>query len=241
MKLNNKGFAISTVMYILLIVSLMLIMATLSILNSRKMNLDKIKSTTLSEIKENLNVSDKYTKYDYGSIVRYHGVDYYVIQDNGEDSEYVVGLKTIPLTYDEISHYSLDIQNNNNYGYIAFNSDNYNSSNVKNVLDQWKDNNVNIQDLKIVAGSKYQLFNINHYNIMINKINEWREIPGGTNYYNKFLNQLYLSDCAYFMLNNNTISVVNMDQTIATAGSNDKYAIRPVLNIYKDRLDDINE
>ena len=36
MKLNNKGFAISTFMYMLLILAIILILATLAILSSRR-------------------------------------------------------------------------------------------------------------------------------------------------------------------------------------------------------------
>ena len=54
MKLNNKGFAISTIMYMILIMAVVLITLTLTLLNSRKLVLDKIKE----EAKDNIyNVS----------------------------------------------------------------------------------------------------------------------------------------------------------------------------------------
>lgn len=43
MKLNNKGFAISTVMYMILIMAVILITLTLTLLSSRKLLLDKSK------------------------------------------------------------------------------------------------------------------------------------------------------------------------------------------------------
>ena len=42
MKLNNKGFAISTVMYMILVVGVVLIILTLSMVSSRRFVLDKI-------------------------------------------------------------------------------------------------------------------------------------------------------------------------------------------------------
>lgn len=50
MKLNNKGFAISTIMYMILILAVILIIATLSVLGSRKLVLDKQKSEALDNI-----------------------------------------------------------------------------------------------------------------------------------------------------------------------------------------------
>lgn len=50
MKLNNKGFAISTIMYMILILAVILILATLSILGSRKLIIDKVKDETYNVI-----------------------------------------------------------------------------------------------------------------------------------------------------------------------------------------------
>lgn len=50
MKLNNKGFAISTMMYLILIMAVLLIIITLTLLGNRKVILDKIKTTTQDEI-----------------------------------------------------------------------------------------------------------------------------------------------------------------------------------------------
>lgn len=50
MKLNNKGFAISTVMYMILIMAIVLITLTLTLLSSRKFVLDKIKDEALNNI-----------------------------------------------------------------------------------------------------------------------------------------------------------------------------------------------
>ena len=52
MKLNNKGFAISTIMYMILILAVILIIAILSILSARKLVLDKLKK----EVADSINV-----------------------------------------------------------------------------------------------------------------------------------------------------------------------------------------
>lgn len=51
LKLNNKGFAISSIMYIILVLATILIIITLSLLSSRKLILDKLKDEVLDNIK----------------------------------------------------------------------------------------------------------------------------------------------------------------------------------------------
>ena len=50
MKLNNKGFAISTIMYMILIMAVVLIALTLSLVTSRKLILDKQRKETINTI-----------------------------------------------------------------------------------------------------------------------------------------------------------------------------------------------
>lgn len=50
MKLNNKGFAISTIMYMVLVLAVLVMVLTLTILNGRKLILDKQKKIALENI-----------------------------------------------------------------------------------------------------------------------------------------------------------------------------------------------
>ncbi len=50
MKLNNKGFAISTIMYMILVVAVILLTLSLSLLSSRKLIIDKIKKETMENV-----------------------------------------------------------------------------------------------------------------------------------------------------------------------------------------------
>ena len=61
MKLNNKGFAISSIMYIILVLAVILIALTLAIFSSRKLILDKQKNDALHEIYQ--------TRYKNGDVV----------------------------------------------------------------------------------------------------------------------------------------------------------------------------
>lgn len=103
MKLNNKGFAISTVMYIILIFALVLIVSILGLLSSRKMTLDKIKDSTLTEVKSNIFLKE----YNEGDKIKVAGEYYYVISRSPRSQDYVVALKEYPLTVDEINTYGI--------------------------------------------------------------------------------------------------------------------------------------
>ena len=50
MKLNNKGFTISTIMYMVLVVAVLIMSLTLTLLNSRKLVIDKQKQIALTNI-----------------------------------------------------------------------------------------------------------------------------------------------------------------------------------------------
>ena len=101
MELNNKGFAISSIMYIILIFVMVLIMAILGMLSSRKMMLDKIKNKTRENIKNNLgNIW-----YYVGDKIKVNNEYYYVIKDSPKNKDYVVALKEKPLTTEEIERF----------------------------------------------------------------------------------------------------------------------------------------
>ena len=62
MKLNNRGFAISTIMYMILVMAIVLITLTLSILSTRKLILDKIRKETNDTIYDVSNQGINYCK-----------------------------------------------------------------------------------------------------------------------------------------------------------------------------------
>ena len=57
MRLNNKGFAISSIMYIILVLAVILISLILVTLSSRKLILNKLKSEVLTTINETPNIT----------------------------------------------------------------------------------------------------------------------------------------------------------------------------------------
>ena len=85
MKLNNKGFAISTVMYMILIMAVVLISLILAVLSSRKLVLDKIKDETLNDIYVQKSVSFSNDSWEtIAANVRAGNLDNYNVGDTKE-------------------------------------------------------------------------------------------------------------------------------------------------------------
>lgn len=82
MKLNNKGFAISAVIYSLMFLFLFLIFATLGLLGSRKVVLDKYKKTVAQDLEDNTGLANSYKI------------------DRSGASKPVLGNSMIPVIYD---------------------------------------------------------------------------------------------------------------------------------------------
>jgi len=107
MKLNNKGFAISTLMYSLLILAVSLMFGILAILVSRKMTLDKIKEKVKEQVNGTIQtVSDNYSGlprriYSAGDQIKYAGLNWVVVKDNGNDVTMVLDdkIETTGNTY----------------------------------------------------------------------------------------------------------------------------------------------
>ncbi len=64
MKLNNKGFAISSMLYSILLLFLMLIVGVLAILGNRKVILDKVKNEIVTDLTQNRAYSFSYAHKD---------------------------------------------------------------------------------------------------------------------------------------------------------------------------------
>ena len=103
MKLNNKGFAVSSVMYSLLILAVSLMFGILAILVSRKMTLDKIKDNVRSTVNGDIvKVPEEYkgiapNVYAVGTHITYADLDWIVVKDNGNKVTVVLNDK-IPVT-----------------------------------------------------------------------------------------------------------------------------------------------
>ena len=116
MKLNKKGFAISSVMYSLLILAVSLMFGILAVIISRKMTLDKIKDKVRETVNGGIaSVSEKYFGlsskiYTPGESVKYAGLNWFVVKDNGNSVTLVLDGK-IGVTGHKYNNYKDDLEN----------------------------------------------------------------------------------------------------------------------------------
>lgn len=147
MKLNNKGFAISSIMYIILILAVILISVTLAILSSRKMILDKIKKET----------SDNIYGISYNSVINTlkHEAIRYASNNNIEKEDIKIGdfetsVSQELLDYHELSEKYLTLSKNN-YSYDIYLGQTKKITNISKPID----NMLGIASYKI-EGNSYQ-------------------------------------------------------------------------------------
>ena len=113
---------------------------------------------------ENVN---RYKEYKFGETINYRGDNYYVLENSGNDKNYVTLLKNNSLTLNDLPNYKDTILNNmklsNNLGYITYSCDNnvcstnYDSSNIKKVIDNWMKISLNEDELVSINGYKARI------------------------------------------------------------------------------------
>ena len=89
MKLNNKGFAVSSIMYLILVMAIILISITQTLLGNRKLVLDKIKNNAKNEIYSlgDEKIPEEYQRVDYIASTGTQYIDTGVIGKSGLSSK----------------------------------------------------------------------------------------------------------------------------------------------------------
>ncbi len=265
MKLNNKGFAISTVMYIILIMALVLIVSILGMLSSRKMTLDKVKDATLTEVKSRV-----FAKiYNVGDKIKVAGEYYYVISRSSRRQDYVTALKEHPLTVDEVNNNKIgsdgenhvnrygstasgEASNENGYGGLTYYSSencnqkgsgeiytdckkDYNESDIKYVVDAWASSTFNSGELIEIDGNKARLISQPE---LVNDL-------GCTSNYcsNSQYNWLYNSNYWYWTMTpepnyHHHMYTVDSSGNVRYCNMTTDELIRPVINVYKSAIEE---
>lgn len=135
MKLNNKGFVASTLMYSLLILFLFLILGLIALLSNRKMILDKLKN----DIKEEVNSTKKYTYYENGTPIYFNPVTNKICGNYTEENslnETKTGCLKWYIFNDDINKASVNMILDHNTTYkVAYNSTGSNSE-MKEIKDE---------------------------------------------------------------------------------------------------------
>lgn len=99
----------------------------------------------------------RYNKYEVGDIVNYNGIDYLVIDDSTYAKKYVTLLKMNSLTKEEIDKYYIqNSQSDSEYGKVAFSFIDgcYNQSLVEEIVNNWADSELELNDLVEINGNK---------------------------------------------------------------------------------------
>lgn len=152
MKLNNKGFAISSIMYIILVLAVILIVVTLSILSARKLILDKLKV----EVSDNIYEIYSITYREALNTLKEEAITYATSNNVEKESIKISDLES-SIDSAILSGYKL----NNKYLTMIQNDDNYDvylgKANTVTKQGEQVNNIIDIYDYKIEGNSKQQL------------------------------------------------------------------------------------
>lgn len=212
-----------------------------------------------------------YALYKVGNIVKLKNkdgntVEFYVINDIGKHSDYVTLMKKTPLSYKEaysiaeengITNTSFNgenkVQMNDNNGYGSYNfgeTNNYDSSYVKNIINIWQRKNFNDNDLKEVDGYKARLITVDeliddlHFGyvndsgstVPLRKTSSTPKWAYSPNYGYWTMTSVDYNNCNTTYCNDSYIWPVYSYGENYNQGSSpryDSYTIRPVINLYK--------
>lgn len=250
MKLNKKGFAISTIMYIMLVLALLIVVATLGLLSARKITLDKLKNTVLNDIKTKLNTEEKYDSYSVGDVINYNEAEYVIIKPSNTNQNYITVLKQQPLTVQELTDLEIELNEEKNddqeFALVSFNDiKNFENTNINEILKKWQES-LNSEDLLEIDGYKVRLVKVDELT---------NELECSDGFLNTSLNNISCSQSKYkdFIFNSsyNYWTMISNDSYfygIDKSGNvldmynlkyKDEYyyqAIRPVVNILKSSI-----
>ena len=121
MKLNNKGFAITAVLYGLLILFVLLVGMYLLVLSAKKNRLDSI----FSDLEKEYEINIQLDRFEFPLIIPEDGIYVFSLTDNiGNDLEC-----TVRLADADVIEFNNNIKIDNNYvDFDEVNCDNINSS-----------------------------------------------------------------------------------------------------------------
>lgn len=188
MKLNNKGFAISTVMYIILIMALVLIVSILGMLSSRKMTLDKVKDATLKEVRHRI----KKTAVEV-LLKKSNSIDLKTYETGSEASHQMYAFEH-PATEQTGALTDYRYIGNDPYNYVDFNGETWRIIGIFTVEDE---NGNSEQRIKLIKDEKLDEDKI------WGSINGW-SISSKNEYASNYLNNIY-----YNKLSDNSKNIID--------------------------------
>ena len=205
------------------------------------------KSEALSK-KCTTNKNNYYKEYKFGDVIYYHGDKYYVLENSGNDKNYVTLLRDSSLTLDDLPNLKDNILNNmrlsNNMGFINYScneneicSNKYESSNIKKIVDNWMKEVLNEDELIEVDGYKARI--ISKEDLLENLGYEESETGSGISVNKTDITpSIFPQVGAWTMyLYDDTSVMYTYENRIGQALElTDHYTIIPVINVKKDVL-----
>ena len=180
-------------------------------------------------VKDNGEVTD-YRIYHVGDKVTVNNEDYYVIANSDVGRDYVVALKSEPLTVAEVSTYGNDISiyvsDQNGYGGIKYGSTIYDNSDAKTIIENWTSDIFQSNELKEVDGYSARLITKEEYE-SISNIYNWR-------YNSKYMYWTMTSAGGIFNVKKDGLISADGPNGHAVTGD---IVIRPVINVYKSAME----
>ena len=186
-----------------------------------------------------------YTAYEIGDIVSFAGSNWYVIKDSSVSQDYVVLIKENVLSYSELGEYATTSSSNkmsyywsdtchtaNTYGYTdtitsgCSGHNDYEGSNIKECLEETYTNTLGDSNLKKINGYKIRLLTKDEFENLKNEYSAWLFNANVGNYWTMTKN----TNNVYFIRGNGTGAY--------NAVNNANISVRPVINLYKDAIDE---
>ena len=179
-------------------------------------------------VKDNGEVAN-YRVYHQGDKITLNNEDYWIIANSEAGQDYVVALKDLPLTANEITNAGgTSSTSGDSLGKMSYHSSSseYETSNIKSVVDNWANSRFMNSELKEVDNYSARLITRTEYLTISNK-NSWRY---KSNWY--WTMTPYNSSQVWIILSSYAPNPGNVH---ATDGS-----VRPIINVYKSALETNN-
>ena len=189
--------------------------------------------------------SGGYIIYTKGQTVTYDNQEYYVMNDSEGNKSYVKLLKKEPLTSSEINAYNTSYTSTNGeYPYLENSSctngntincsTNYDTSNIKSIIDNWSSNYNN--DLVSINGYKARLVNENDISNNFSYENYVSGTDSRIQTTSDTPSWVIINGKSYWSMYNSSDSntrVYGVSNTLSSENVYNKLYIRPVINLKK--------
>lgn len=246
MKLNNRGFAISTMMYMILILALLIMTMVLAILNSRNKILNNLKQRVQNEVNDDSPSFNyictgvkNYNSYEVGDLYNCdvsntETYQFYVIKDNDNTVDLVM---SEPLTFDTGDYGKEDdVKTESKVAYIT--ETDYSEYNIYNpitalkVLKRITDNWFYIDSRTDTVSNNELTIDYTNYKARLLSFSDISSYVENNKLSIDFIKDtmtstIYNNDKIYSIVDN-TISI---DKSVI-----DEYSIVPVITVSKDKI-----